>query len=134
MLELPPTSWDTQLLDHSLVPLLEPAGGVRPMLMLMLMPMLSSMEDSPPLTMLPPLQATLLEPLALSRLLLLQLLPLSAHLPSAIRLLLLPSAMLLHLLLLLLLLLLTTSPLSARKSSGGSAGASPSHPSHRPNS
>merc|ERR1719264_2254461 len=134
MLEPPPTFWDTLLLAHSLVPLLDPTGSVRPrpmlkpMLMLKLMP--SSLEGSPLLTTLPPLQDTLLEP--------------SAPLPSAIPLLLLllllllPSATLLLplllatqlllflLLLLLLLLLLTTSPLSASQSPGGSAGASPS--------
>merc|ERR1719237_1575109 len=97
------------------------------MLMLKLMP--SSLEGSPLLTTLPPLQDTLLEPSAP----LPQLLPLLAQLPSAIPLLLLlllPSAtqLLLFLLLLLLhlLLLLTTSPLSASQSPGGSAGASPS--------
>merc|ERR1711981_459930 len=88
----------------------------------MLMP--SSLEDSPLLTTLLPLQATLLEPLAPLPPLL-QLLPLLAQLPLAMLLLLLPSA---TLLLLLLLLLLTTSPLSASQSQGGSAGASPSRP------
>merc|ERR550539_1923406 len=103
----------------------------------------SSLEGSPLLTTLPPLQDTLLEPSAP----LPQLLPLLAQLPSAIPLLLLllllllPSAtlllplllatqlllfLLLLLLLLHLLLLLTTSPLSASQSRGGSAGASPS--------
>merc|ERR1712001_591791 len=135
MLEPPPTFWDTLLLAHSLVPLLDPTGSVRPrpmlkpMLMLKLMP--SSLEGSPLLTTLPPPQDTLLEPSAP----LPQLLPLLAQLPSAIPLLLLlllPSAtqLLLFLLLLLLLLhllpLLTTSPLSASQSPGGSAGASPS--------
>merc|ERR1712001_26887 len=130
MLE-PPTFWDTRLLGHSLVPLLDPTGSVRPrpmlMLKLMLMLMPSSLEGSPLLTTLPPLQDTLLEPSAP----LPQLLPLLAQLPSAIPLLLLllllllPSATLL-LLLLHLLLLLTTSPLSASQSPGGSAGASPS--------
>merc|ERR1719500_947542 len=132
MLEPPPTFWDTLLLAHSLVPLLDPTGSVRPrqmlkpMLMLKLMP--SSLEGSPLLTTLPPLQDTLLEPLAP----LPQLLPLLAKLPSAIPLLLLLSATQLHLFLLLLLLLLhllpllTTSPLSASQSRGGSAGASPS--------
>merc|ERR1711990_1256577 len=124
MLEPPPMFWDTQLLDHSLVPLLDPAGSVRlmlmPMLKLKLMP--SSLEDSPLLTTLLPLQATLLEPLAL----LPQLLLLLAQLPLAMLLLLLLSATLL-----LLLLLLTMSPLSASQSPGGSAGASPSRP-HAP--
>merc|ERR1712001_301111 len=134
MLE-PPTFWDTLLLAHSLVPLLDPTGSVRPrpmlkpMLMLKLMP--SSLEGSPLLTTLPPLQDTLLEPSAP----LPQLLPLLAQLPSAIPLLLLllllpllsATQLLLFLLLLLLLLpLLTTSPLSASQSPGGSAGASPS--------
>merc|ERR1711990_319377 len=106
MLEPPPMFWDTQLLDHSLVPSLDPAGSVRLMLMQMLklklklMP--SSMEDSPLLTTLLPLQATLLEPLAL----LPQLLLLLAQLPLAMLLLLLLSATLLLLLLLLPLLLL----------------------------
>merc|ERR550519_1520846 len=140
MLEPPPTFWDTLLLAHSLVPLLDPTGSVRPRPMLMPMPMLmlklmpSSLEGSPLLTTLPPLQDTLLEPSAP----LPQLLPLLAQLPSAIPLLLLllllllPSAtqlllfLLLLLLLLHLLLLLTTSPLSASQSAGGSAGASPS--------
>merc|ERR1712066_315642 len=108
------------------------------MLMLKLMPMLmlmpSSLEDSPLLTTLPPLQATLLEPLDPSppwQLLLLQLLPLSAQLPSAMLLhllLLLPLLLLLLLLLLRLLLSLTMSPLSASQSPGGSAEASPSRP------
>merc|ERR1712001_479758 len=141
MLEPPPTFWDTLLLAHSLVPLLDPTGSVRPrpmlMLKLMLMLMPSSLEGSPLLTTLPPLQDTLLEPSAP----LPQLLPLLAQLPSAIPLLLLlllllllpllsATQLLLFLLLLLLLLhllpLLTTSPLSASQSPGGSAGASPS--------
>merc|ERR1712088_744175 len=111
-LEPPPMFWDTKLLDHSLVPLLDPAGSVMlmPMLMLTLKLMPSSLEDSPLLTTLLPLQATLLEPLAL----LPQLLLLLAQLPLAM--------------LLLLLLLLTTSPLSASQSPGGSVGASPSRP------
>merc|ERR1719458_453886 len=120
MLEPPPTFWDTLLLAHSLVPLLDPTGSVRPrqmlkpMLMLKLMP--SSLEGSPLLTTLPPLQDTLLEPSAP----LPQLLPLLAQLPSA------PLPQLL--LLLHLLPLLTTSPLSASQSRGGNAGASPSRP------
>merc|ERR550532_1747078 len=101
---------------------------LKPMLMLKLMP--SSLEGSPLLTTLPPLQDTLLEqlPSAIPLLLLLLLLPL----PSATLLLPLLLATQLHLFLLLLLLLLhllpllTTSPLSASQSRGGSAGASPS--------
>merc|ERR1719234_317335 len=91
MWEQPPTFLATQLLDLSLVPLLDPAGGVRPMLM----PMPSSMEVSPLLTTLPPLQATLSELLA-------PLPPWQLLLPLVMLLLLLPSATLLHLLLLLL--------------------------------
>merc|ERR550532_90560 len=113
MLEPPPTFWDTLLLAHSLVPLLDPTGSVRPrpMLkpMLMLMQMPSSLEDLPLLTTLPPLQDTLLEPLAP----LLPLLLLLAQLPSATQ---LHLFLLLLLLLLHLLLLLTTSPLSASQS------------------
>merc|ERR1712001_179496 len=97
MLE-PPTFWDTLLLGHSLVPLLDPTGSVRlrPMLMLMLKLMLmpSSLEDLPLLTTLPPLQDTLLEPSAP----LLPLLLLLAQLPSAILLDQLPWDMLLLLL------------------------------------
>merc|ERR1712001_781135 len=101
---------------------------LKPMLMLMQTP--SSLEDLPLLTTLPPLQDTLLEPLAplLPLLLLLAQLPsamLLDQLPWDMLLLLLPSATQLHLFLLLpLLLLLTTSPLSASQSRGGSAGAS----------
>ena len=79
MLEPQPTFWDTLLLAHSLVPLLDPAGSVRPRPVLMLMLMPSSLEDSPLLTTLQPLQATLVEPLAP----LLQLLPLLAQMPLA---------------------------------------------------
>merc|ERR1719500_2226943 len=115
MLEPPPTFWDTLLLAHSLVPLLDPTGSVRPRQMLKPKLMPSSLEGSPLLTTLPPLQDTLLEPLAP----LPQLLPLFSA--TQLHLFLLLLLLLLH-----LLLLLTTSPLSASQSRGGSAGASPS--------